>query len=308
MTTPLTSASPKLVFSAYQKLVVAMLAFLQFAVIRGKLLEFKKSPWKGEACNHLLICHEQGYGDTFQFVRYAQLCKTRARKVYVLCPRELHKIISSCPWVDGAMETAHDGDFEDYIYTLSLPHIFGTTLDSVPNHVPYLSASQEAKDRWKTKFNHVLGLRVGLVWAGNPRKSEIKYRVIDKKRSMSLDKFSKLFDLPVNFYSLQKGEDAEKQVSQYPNIINFMPEVSDFDDTAAIIENLDLVISVDTSVVHLAGALGKPVWVLSRKDACWRWLENRPDSPWYPTAKVYGQPTNGDWESVIDKQNNKIKP
>jgi hypothetical protein len=272
---------------------------LGVSTIRGKLLEFKSAPWVGNACNHLLICHEQGFGDTLQFIRYAQLCKTRALKVYVLCPKELHKIISSCPWVDGVMETAHDGDFEEYVYTLSLPHLFKTELSTIPNAIPYFAPSQEAISKWVPRFEGVDKMKVGIVWAGNPRKEQVRFRVIDAKRSMNLEKMSKLFDIPVQFYSLQKGE-AEKQAAQFPNIVNFMGEVSDFDDTAAIIANLDLVISVDTSVVHLTGALGKPVWVLSRKDACWRWLENRVDSPWYPTAKIYGQPNVGDWDSVIE--------
>jgi ADP-heptose:LPS heptosyltransferase len=121
---------------------------------------------------------------------------------------------------------------------------------------------------------------------------------------MTLQKFDEILDLSLNhqieFYSLQKGE-GEADASKENRLANLMDEVTDFDDTAGIIANLDLVISVDTSVVHLAGALGKPVWVLSRKDACWRWLENREDSPWYPNARVYGQPNTGDWDSVMKR-------
>ena len=267
--------------------------------IRGKLLSFKTAPWNGNACNHLLVCHEQGYGDTLQFIRYAQLCKTRVRRVIVLCPRELHKIISTCPWVDGVIETAHDGDFEDYIYTLSMPHLFKTTLETIPATFPYLFPTPEYVNKWSTRVKESSSkLKVGLVWAGNPRKEQVRFRVIDGKRSMTLAKLEPLLDLPVQFYSLQKGEGAG-QAAKYPQIINYMGEVDDFIDTAAIINELDLVISVDTSVVHLAGAMGKPVWVLSRKDACWRWLENRVDSPWYPSARIYGQKKVGDWESVI---------
>jgi hypothetical protein len=198
------------------------------------------------------------------------------------------------------METAHDGDFEEYTYTMSLPHIFGTTLESVPAPIPYLSPSPEALSAWTPKFEGVKGLRVGIVWAGNPRKQEIRFRVIDAKRSIGLDCLAPLLDMPVNFYSLQKGE-TEADAAKYPQIVNFMPDINDFDDTAAIIANLDLVISVDTSVVHLAGAMGKPVWLLSRKDACWRWLQNREDSPWYPSVRVYGQTEIGDWDSVIER-------
>lgn len=273
--------------------------------IRGKLLEFNQLPWDGNTCNHLLICHEQGFGDSLQFIRYAELCKKVARKVYVLCPKPLHKILSSCPWIDGVMERAHDGDFEQYVYTLSLPHIFKTTLETVPANIPYLFASEAAKTKWRGKFEGMKGLRVGLCWAGNPRRDNIRYRVSDAKRSMGLNGFVKLLDLPVNFISLQK--DNFEGVENYPQIINWMDEVNDFDDTAAIMENLDLVISVDTSVVHLAGALGRPVWVLSRFDACWRWLRNRVDSPWYPNAKVYGQPKPGDWDSVTNNIYNDLK-
>ena len=142
-------------------------------------------------------------------------------------------------------------------------------------------------------------LRVGLVWAGRFRADHPRFRIIDRARSVTLQALKPLLEQDgIDFYSLQKGDAA---IEARDRVVDFMAEVRDFADTAAIVANLDLVISVDTSVVHLAGAMGKPVWVLSRADACWRWLRNRPDSPWYPTARIFGQPAPGDWDSVIAK-------
>jgi hypothetical protein len=141
--------------------------------------------------------------------------------------------------------------------------------------------------------------KVGLAWCGNSRTNQLRFHVIDRNRSLSLTRLQPWLDLDnVEFYSLQKGPAANEAHGK--NIIDFTDEINDFAETAAIIDNLDLVISVDTSVVHVAGAMGKPVWVLSRLDACWRWLRNRPDSLWYPTARVFGQTERGDWRSVIE--------
>ena len=141
-------------------------------------------------------------------------------------------------------------------------------------------------------------LKVGLAWAGQSR-PQLRFNVIDRSRSIAFRELESWLELDdVNFYSLQCGEARHK--AKGAPIVDFMDEVGDFADTAAIIDNLDLVISVDTSVAHVAGAMGKPVWVLSRVDACWRWLRNRPDSPWYPSARVFGQTRRGDWRGVID--------
>jgi hypothetical protein len=266
--------------------------------MRGLGPGFKSSPWDGAPCRRLLIWHEQGLGDSVQFVRYARLCKERAQAVVVLCPTELVALLKRCPFVDDAVDAVRAGDFDQQISIMSLPHQFKTTIDTVPAPIPYLFADEALVSQWGRRM-HRGGLRVGLVWSGNVRRDDLRFQVIDRNRRLSLDAMQAWLDLPnIAFYSLQKGDPSKEAAGR--NIVDFMDEVDNFADTAAIIANLDLVISADTSVAHVAGAMGKPVWVLSRLDACWRWLRNRPDSPWYPTARVFGQTERGTWQTVVD--------
>lgn len=267
---------------------------------------FRAERWDGGAFpgKRLLIWGEQGLGDVLQFVRYAALCKERGGKVLVLCRKPLARLLKNCPFIDEVVTTVSESDFDFYIPVMSLPHIFGTTLETIPAEIPYLYVSEDARKKWAPRFAGAEGFKVGLVWAGSPRKRQIDAHLIDRRRSMSLDWMRPLFAFDqIAFYNLQIG-DASAQIDACglrDRIIDYTPDVEDLMDTAAIIENLDLVISVDTSVVHLAGGLGKPVWVLSRFDGCWRWLRNREASPWYPTARVFGQPTPGDWDTVVDR-------
>lgn len=194
--------------------------------------------------------------------------------------------------------------FDYHVPMMSLPYLFGTTLETIPREVPYLSVSAAARNQWAAHFADAPGTKIGVVWAGNPRISQIDAHATDRQRSLSLAMLQPIFTVAnCRFYSLQKGAAAEAMSPAKDKIplIDLMAEVTDFMDTAAIIENLDLVISVDTSVVHLAGGLGKPVWVLSRFGGCWRWLQNQPLNPWYPTARVFGQPAPGDWTSCIEQ-------
>ena len=278
--------------------------------IRGPAPGFRTPAWRGEPCGRLLIWHEQGLGDSLQFVRYAELCKQRVQRVQVLCPAELVSILKSCPFVDDASESVGVGDFDRHVSMMSLPHVFGTSLSTVPARIPYLFADPARSARWAARIA-TPGLAVGLVWSGKVRTSQLRFRILDRSRSMSFADLAPLLSTPgVAFYSLQKGPAAaEARTGAMPDtcvgaaksstVMDLMDEVHDFADTAAIIEHLDLVISVDTSVVHLAGAMGKPVWVMSRLDACWRWLRNQPTSPWYPTARVFGQSVRGDWTGVV---------
>ena len=269
--------------------------------IRGGPPQFKTRQWDGNYCNRLVLWHEQGMGDTLQFIRYAKLAKEIVNKVIVLCPKPLMRVISSCPWVDDVTDSIGEGEFEQHISIMSLPWLMKTRLDTVPAPMPYLFTELGLAAKWRERMNGEK-LRVGLVWAGNPRKHETKFRVIDGRRTVTLAQFKPILDIPnIDFYSLQKGPDAEAQLKDFPQIINFINEVDDFSETAGIISNLDLVISVDTSVAHLAGAMNKPVWILSRYDACWRWLQNRPDSPWYPSAHIFGQTEPGNWEPAIQQ-------
>jgi hypothetical protein len=177
---------------------------------------------------------------------------------------------------------------------LTLPLAFETRLDSIPGTVPYLRVPQ-AKGDWEARLGPRTGPRIGIVWSGSP------HHVHDRKRSVPLSAFLPLLDLDASFVSLQKDVRAcDAQVlRERSDILNFGPELADFADTAALISCLDLVISVDTSVAHLAGALAKPVWVLIPYLPDWRWLLNREDNPWYPTARLFRQTAARDWHEVI---------
>ena len=267
---------------------------------------FRDSRWEGCDLNgkRLLIWGEQGLGDVLQFVRYAALCKERGGKIIILCRAPLARLLKNCPYIDEVVTAATKEDFDYQIPVMSLPHIFSTTLDTVPQNAPYLYVSEEARSKWRPRFADTNGFKVGLVWAGNPRKGHIDAHIADRRRSMTLELLKPILNFDqCFFYNLQKG-DAASEINAsglYKKLIDYMPEVEDFMDTAAIIENLDLVISVDTSVVHLAGGLGKSVWVLSRFGGCWRWLRNQELNPWYQTARVFGQPAPDDWKGCIEK-------
>jgi Tfp pilus assembly protein PilF len=261
--------------------------------------------WDGKPApdKHLLIWTEQGLGDSLQFVRYAELCKERFGKVSVLCQKPLVRLFKALPYIDDAFNTIGDGSyFDEHVPMMSLPHVFGTVLETVPSKVPYLRLDPALQAKWAPKFAGVAGMKIGLVWAGGSHKENKRGNLMDRQRSVGLERMKPWLDLQgAIFYNLQKDEPAEQiaALGLTDRIIDFMGEVADFADTAAIVQNLDLVITVDTSVAHLAGGLGKPVWILSRYNADWRWLQNRPTNPWYPTARIFGQPTLGDWDSVI---------
>jgi len=195
-------------------------------------------------------------------------------------------------------------DFDYHCPMMSLPLAFGTTLETIPRAAAYLAADAAATAAWRAQLAAIPGLRVGLCWAGNPRRDHRSAHAIDRRRSIALARFAPLAAVTgANFISLQKDEAAVQAAAPPAGLSMHDPtdELTDFADTAALIEALDLVITVDTAVAHLAGALGKPVWILNRHDACWRWLAGREDSPWYSTARLFRQPRPGDWDSVIAK-------
>ena len=161
---------------------------------------------------------------------------------------------------------------------------------------------------WQAKLGDKNKPRVGLVWSGGFRPNQPEVWSVNSRRNIPLAKLAALKNPDIEFYSLQKGQPAESELAELisdnwggPNLVDYTSLLNDFSDTAALIENLDLVISVDTSTAHLAGALGKPVWILNRFDTCWRWLLERTDSPWYPTAKLYRQQKAGDWDAVVQR-------
>src|SRR5262249_49093564 len=250
-------------------------------------------PLNGE---RILLHSEQGLGDTLQFVRYVPLVAEHGGTVILEVPGELRRLLFD---IDGASEIVVRGNplphFDRHCPLLSLPLAFHTDLKTIPAQVPYLQADQSAIQAFSHKLVHN-GLRVGLVWAGNPIHTR------DPQRSIPVAQLASLTEIPgIRFYSLQKGS-AASQLQDLPrsvNLTDFGPELADFTDTAALLSSLDLLISVDTATAHLAGALGLPVWILLTHSPDWRWLLDRPDSPWYSTARLFRQPAPGDWSSVI---------
>jgi len=264
--------------------------------------QFAQPQWRGEAAEGrtVLIHAEQGFGDTIQFCRYAPLVAARGFRVILEVPTPLRRLLRTLPGIDRFMV---DGEarppFDLHCPMLSLPLALRTTLATIPAAVPYLHADAALVSDWGARLAmlETRGPRIGLVWAGNPRKQLIAAAATDRRRSIRPELLTSFINVPERqFFSLQKDGPAPPE---HFRLIDFMDEMADFADTAALIANLDLVISVDTSVAHLAAALGKPVWLLDRFDACWRWLTGRRDSPWYPGLRLYRQPRPGDWDSVL---------
>ena len=278
---------------------------------------FPEPLWNGQPLNgrRVLIHAEQGLGDTLQFVRYASLVAQRGAQVIVECQPGLKALLTG---LEGVSQIVTRGEplpaFDLHCPMMSLPLAFGTRVETIPFTVPYLHAAAAKVTRWRGRVEHAnslsLGqvtpehaiLKVGLVWAGGLRPGQPNAHWVDRGRSLRLSQFAPLGKVPgVTFISLQKGAPA-KQAQTPPEgmcLHDWTDELHDFADTAALIECLDLVISVDTAVAHLAGAMGKPVWLLNRFNTCWRWLLEREDSPWYPTMRLFRQPKFGDWTSVI---------
>lgn len=266
-------------------------------MFRGQKWDFGRPRWDGADVRrkHVLLFAEQGIGDAIQFVRYAPLVAERARHVVVRCPNELTRLFKGVAGVSAAgpdVETETNFHFEAPL--MSLPGIFGTDAATIPAHVPYVAPPGGAKADL-SGLAPAGALRVGLVWAGNPAHQ------YDRNRSIDLRLLLPLFDVEgCAFFSLQvdPGRDAITSAGLNDRLVDLGGGFGDFADTAGAISALDLVISVDTAVPHLAGALAKPAWTLLTRVPDWRWLTDRADSPWYPTMRLFRQPTHGDWDSV----------
>ncbi len=264
--------------------------------------DFAKPQCRGEAADGrtLLIHAEQGLGDTLQFCRYAPLAAAKGLRVILEAPKPLIRLLGSLPGVDRLVAQGEPlPKFDLHCPMLSMPLALGTTITTIPNDVPYLCADAAQVAVWWTRLAALgnRGPRIGLVWAGNPRKHLIAAAALGRQRSVDPARLEPLFELPgVQFFSLQK--DGLAAPAHFP-LTDFMSEMGDFADTAALITNLDLIISVDTAAAHLGSALGKPVWLLNCFDPCWRWFVGRRDSPWYPGLRLYRQPRPGDWDSVV---------
>ncbi len=261
--------------------------------------------WDGSPLNgrSILLTAEQGHGDTLHFVRYATLLAERGGRVFLHVQPLLKRLLANTPGVTAVHGMDEEPPACDLCAPLlSLPRLVGTRLDSIPAAMPYLCASAADRPAWRERLAGERRLKVGLVWAGEPRKNDMKANSVDRRRSLTLDAFAPLAAVPdIAFYSLQIGEAGAQAKAPPPGmeVVDWTGHIRDFADTAAFINELDLVVTVDTSVCHLAGGLGKPVWVLSRFDACWRWLGHREDSPWYPTMRLFHQDEPGAWERPI---------
>jgi len=242
----------------------------------------------------ILLYAEYGFGDTIQFIRYAPLFAEQGAKVIVECQRELASLLQNAEGIQKVIPYGEQlPEFDAHCSLMMLPALFNTAIGNIPNKVPYLTPNPVLVERWREKIGHdTAKLKAGIVWSG----------VSTRKKFCSLEAFSPLAQLQgVSFYSLQKGKTAQDATLNPGGmqLYDYTSEMHDFSETAALIENLDLVISIDTSVAHLAGAMGKPVWTLLPFVPDWRWLLNRDDSPWYPTMRLFRQPSPGDWKSVI---------
>ena len=276
-----------------------------FRWVKSPLLECRVSihrpVWSGQELRGktILLCPEQGLGDAIQFIRYAPHLKALGATVMVTLEGRttLTRLGGGFAGIDRIVEGGVPvGEIDYYVHLLSLPRVFGTDLESIPADIPYVNADPLLVERWASRIVADGTLKVGLVWAGNPA------HLLDRKRSMKLRTLMPLLMLEgVRFYGLQKGPPAVEAEAMPADVgfVNVGPELDDFADTAAVISQLDLVICVDTAVGHLAGAMGKPVWLLLPQPADFRWLEEREDSPWYPTMRLFRQRGQQDWEEVV---------
>ncbi|HZZ86975.1 MAG TPA: tetratricopeptide repeat protein [Caulobacteraceae bacterium] len=261
--------------------------------------------WRGGDLDgkRVLVYGEQGFGDHLQFVRYLPRVAAKAAHATLMTEPALARLFRrSLPGVDVVAEAAPPTDYDLQTAIMDLPHAFETTLESVPAPIPYLAIDPIAAARWKQRLAHLPGLKVGLVWAGDTHAGRPAGAAVDRRRSLRLAQLAPLAATPrVTFISLQKGPPAAQASDPPPGLrlVNHTDDLTDFADTADLIAALDLVIAVDTAVAHLAGALGKPVWILSRYEGDWRWLNGREDSPWYPTARLFHQRSAGAWDEVV---------
>lgn len=269
--------------------------------------------WAGEEGCNLLVVPEQGNGDIIQFSRYLPLLKPLCGKVTLLCNRPLVKFMEGMDGVDEVLEfnpgdefvevegSSEGTSFEKFSRIMSLPLRLGIDPSKLEFN-RYLKSDPKKVSEWKSKMRPA-GFRVGLCWQGGRRK-EPEMVAIDKRRSVPFNKMAPILAVGgVDFYSLQKDDDQHVGSS----VIDLMGESEGFSDTAALIENLDLVITVDTAVAHLAASLGKPTWMLSRKGGCWRWGLEGESTFWYPSMRIFRQETMNDWESVIKRVADELK-
>ncbi|MDH3585387.1 MAG: tetratricopeptide repeat-containing glycosyltransferase family protein, partial [Phycisphaerae bacterium] len=274
-------------------------------VLKPLQKRFRRPPWDGSPIDGqtILVHHEQGLGDCIQFIRYAGELKDRGARVIALVPRPLRRLLGELQGVDEFVNPVPPSQpFDVHAATMSLPRLLGTRVETIPAPCPYLAAEEQLVTRWRGRLDQLKELKVGLCWRGRPEHHD------DKHRSVGLDRLAPMFDLPgVSWVSLHKEEAAAAEAADRglgEKILSFAGEIDlgpdAFVDTAAVMANLDLVVTVDTALAHLAGALGRPTFLLLHWPPDWRWLLDRGDSPWYPTMRLFRQKVRGRWEPVVE--------
>jgi tetratricopeptide (TPR) repeat protein len=268
-------------------------------------LQYSHPRWNGEplAGKTILLVAEQGLGDTIQFIRYASLVASQGARVLLHCQQPLVPLVHTCPSVDELFVTDDPlPSFDYYIPLLSLPGIFKSDLRTIPAHVPYLSTDSSLVEHWKAMLAPIHGFRIGINWRGRPGNDDFCLRDIPLHELAQLATVEN-----VQLISLQKGEgqDELRAAGDRVRVLDLGDRLDEssgaFLDTAAVMKNLDLVITSDTSIAHLAGALGVPVWIGLPFVPNWRWFLNRSDSPWYPTMRLFRQRSRCNWANVIDE-------
>ena len=263
------------------------------------LRSYNISRWNGESLEgrHILIYPEQGLGDLVQFARYVPILHKAGARVSLEVPTALHRLMQG---LQGVENLVMHGDsppvFDTHCPLMELPRLSKTVQETIPSEACYLQADPDLIDYWTNRLGSHDGFRVGIVWAGNPNHKK------DRERSINARLFQPLATLPgVHLFSLQQERDNEAISLISPNTEDLAPLLFDFAETAAAMRSMDLIITVDTAVAHVAGAMGLPVWTLLPFVPDWRWLLNRNDSPWYPSMRLFRQETPGDWESVMNR-------
>jgi tetratricopeptide (TPR) repeat protein len=250
----------------------------------------------------VLLIAEQGHGDMIQFARYAPLLAAQGAKVTVQTYIELKLLMRTLEHVETVAATEPEPAADIVTPLLSLPLMFGTDLATIPSQAPYLQAPREREAAWQQRLGPPTRRRIGLAWWGSQHIA---------RRSLPIEMLLPILStLNVEFHALQKElPPAHREfMAAHPTLIDHSADLADFAETAALISQLDLVVTIDTAVAHLAGALGKPVWIMLHHNADWRWLLDRTDSPWYPTARLFRQKRAGDWKGVVSSVARALRP
>ncbi|WP_375501887.1 tetratricopeptide repeat protein [uncultured Nostoc sp.] len=275
------------------------------------LLDCPQPMWDGSDLNGktILLHHgDDGFGDIIQFIRFAPLVAQKGGRVIFVCTKPLFRLFQTVSGIAQLVDTKSELlNFDVYVPLLSLPYYLGTTLETIPAKVPYITLPQIEPEKGCTlplitePESAKTKLKVGIVWMSGGRE---RISHLDCDRDCPLSLFMSLLSIPeISLYSLQVGK-LSSEIDEFKHqarLYDLTPQIKDFADTAALISQLDLIISVDTAVAHLAGALRVPVWTLLPRDADWRWLQNRNDSPWYSTMRLFRQRQHGDWTSVFEQ-------